>query len=53
MNKPMTAWVVVFSNYYPAEVDSIWKTKELAEQKADELQGDWHVQEWTVQETNE
>lgn len=49
----MVVWVVVYGNYFPAEVDSIWKTKELAEQKADELQGEWHAEEWTVREVND
>jgi hypothetical protein len=34
---------VVFSNYEPEEVDSCWATRELAEQRAEEMEGDWRV----------
>lgn len=46
----MKVWAVVYSNYFPAEVDSLWKTKEKAEERAEELQGEWHAQEWEVGE---
>ena len=51
----MTVFVVVFSNYHPAEVDSIWSTYEKAEARARELNDTgisgcgWGVDEWRVQ----
>ena len=30
-------WAVVFSNYFPREVDSTWWSKRKAEARADEL----------------
>jgi hypothetical protein len=45
-------YVVKFSNYHPAEIDSIWSTKENALARADELNafagGDWRVEEWPL-----
>lgn len=47
----MTVWAVIFSNYEPTEVDSIWSTKERAEERAEELDdGMWRVIAWEVQE---
>ena len=49
----MKVWAVVFSNYYPIEVDSLcgvvaattpWFTKAEAEQRREELEpSDWRV----------
>jgi len=44
-------WVVRFSNYHPAEIDSMHKSREEAEKRRDELneEGDtsmWEVEEW-------
>lgn len=40
-------WVVHYGNYYPPEVDSIWSTKEKAQQRIDELDetdpGPWEM----------
>ena len=36
-------WAVVYSNYYPEEVDSLWATEPLAQERANELAGDWNV----------
>ena len=30
-------WAVVYGNYFPYEVDSIWMTKEAAEQRVEEI----------------
>lgn len=51
MAKPeitIQVWAVVYSNYEPAEVDSLWATQELAEKRAAKLEGMWDVTEWTV-----
>lgn len=36
-------WAVVFSNYEPAEVDSLWAVEELAETRAGQLDHGWEV----------
>lgn len=49
--KPITRlslYAVVFSNYEPAEVDSVHITRELAGARLDQLDGMWKVEEWTV-----
>jgi len=46
----VSVWLIVYGNYEPAEVHSIWKTKERAEQECDRLGGPWHVEEWEVGE---
>lgn len=50
----MTVWVVMYSNYDPAEVDSIWATKERAEERARILNVEstlpWKAVEWEVDE---
>lgn len=42
-------WSVHYGNYFPREVDSTWDTKEEAEKRADELNGEtdtmWRVEE--------
>jgi hypothetical protein len=32
-HEPETVWAVVLGNYYPHEVYSLWRTKELAEEE--------------------
>lgn len=46
----MKVWVVIFSNYEPSEVDSLWRTKESAEKRAEELGDMWDAVEWEVGE---
>ena len=46
----ITIYAVVFGNYYPREVDSIWLTEELANKRAEQLEGDWRVVTMTVYE---
>jgi len=41
-------FAVVFSNYQPFEIDSLWTTKELAESRRNQLGDMWGVQEMTV-----
>jgi hypothetical protein len=49
-----SVWALVYSNYEPAEVDSLWATEELArkrEAKLGEAAGGssmWRVVEWSV-----
>jgi len=47
-------WVVQYDGYYPAEVESIWTTKELAEARVAELeargQDMWEVVRWPINE---
>jgi hypothetical protein len=50
----MTVWAVMYGNYEPAEIDSLWATEELARRREDELDaapgstGMWRVVPWTV-----
>ena len=44
----VSVWAVVFSNYEPAEVASLWATEKLAEVEAARLDGPWEVMEMTV-----
>ncbi len=50
----MTVWAVVYRNYEPTEVDSLWATKELALRRVAELNNaivdGWNVVQWTVGE---
>lgn len=51
---PLTVYAVVFSNYYPAEVDSLWRRRGDAEARAEELNASsdtrgWDVSEWDVE----
>lgn len=45
-----TVWAVVFSNYEPPEVDSLWTTEARAEERAEELGAGWGVTGWDVKE---
>lgn len=46
----MIVYAVIFSNYEPSEVDSLWASKELAQARADELDGYWRVVPMSVGE---
>jgi hypothetical protein len=48
-----TVWLVCFGNYYPREINSIWATKELAQQQAESLGSGWDVEEWEVEQLRE
>lgn len=46
-------WVVELDSYFPAEVDSIWSTKELAAKRLSKIEefdagGMWRVCRWPV-----
>jgi hypothetical protein len=41
-------FAVVFANYYPLEIDSLWTTEELADKRSDKLDSMWRVQELWV-----
>jgi len=43
-------YAVVFMNYYPLEVDSLWKTREGAKKRIQELtnSGDWDICEMEI-----
>lgn len=52
-------WVVLYSNYEPAGVDSIWATEDLAERRCQQLNTmckakglglPWTVYGWTVKD---
>lgn len=38
-----TVWAVMFGNYEPSEIDSLWDTEEDADKRAAQLDGDWRV----------
>lgn len=44
-------YAVEWGNEFPAEIDSLWTTREEAERRVEELGGRWDVSEWTVRET--
>jgi hypothetical protein len=44
----LIVYAVVFSNYEPTEVDSLWASMELAERRATKLGSGWEAVEWTV-----
>lgn len=44
----MTVWAIIYSNYEPNEVHSLWATKDLAEQHIPDDDGDWRIIAWTV-----
>ena len=41
-------YLVVYGNYWPWEVESVWSSKEAAQGRADELPGDWVVAEFSL-----
>ena len=43
MPMPLTVWAVVFGNYSPREIDSLWTNSELADKRAEALGGMWEV----------
>jgi len=46
---PMTVWAVMYDNYIPSEVVSLWKTKEMAKAEAARLGDEYYVEEMEVQ----
>ncbi len=49
----MIVYAVVYGNYYPAEVISVWRTKEQAQSAVDEANAEgrtsmWEIAEWHV-----
>lgn len=55
--EPQKVFAVVFGNYEPREVDSIWSTEELAQACADRFSSgrtgcSWSVETWEVQTEN-
>ena len=43
-----TIYVVAYSNYVPAEVDSLWYTEAKADKRAEELGDPWEVSKWQI-----
>jgi hypothetical protein len=41
----MTNYSVIYGNYFPREVDSVWTTRKAAQDRAEELGGMWEVEE--------
>ena len=41
-------YAVVYSNYWPREVDSLWTKEEDAQKLAESLEGEWNVETMTV-----
>jgi hypothetical protein len=39
-----SVFAVIFSNYFPRQVDSLWETEALAQRRADELGDGWDVE---------
>lgn len=44
----MNVFAVVFGNYSPYEIDSLWEIETDANRRADELKSQWHVIPLTV-----
>lgn len=42
-------FAVIYSNYEPIEVDSLWKDKKDAEARLAELSDPWHITEIEIQ----
>ena len=42
-------FAVVYSNYHPREVDSLWWNEAEAQKKAEELGDGWEVERWDVE----
>jgi len=43
-----TVYAVVYSNYSPPEINSLWRDKRAAEARADLLGSPWRILEWDV-----
>ncbi len=43
-----TIYVVAYSNYQPAEVDSVWFSEAKAKMRAEELGDPWEVAKWKI-----
>jgi hypothetical protein len=41
-------WAVVYSNFDPQEVDTLWETEELAKRRVGMLSEGWKAVEWPV-----
>jgi len=46
----MTVFAVVFSNYYPCEVHSLWLKRRDALKEAERLGSPWRVIPWKVKD---
>jgi hypothetical protein len=42
-------FAVVYSNYFPSEIDSLWRTQAEAEMRCKELDGPWNAVEMKIQ----
>ena len=45
-----SVWAVVYGNYEPPELDSLWNSEQAARERAAELGDDWQVCRFTVHE---
>ena len=52
MSEELKVWIVAYGNYEPDELDSIWFSREEAEQHADEMEGDWRVRSKLIHGVN-
>lgn len=43
-----SVWLVIYGNYWPREVESVWSMEEKARERADSLEGDWRVAEMRI-----
>ena len=41
-------FAIVYSNYFPREIDSLWSTKEKAELRLKELSSEWRIVEMEI-----
>jgi hypothetical protein len=49
----MDVWAIVYSNYDPPEVHTLWETRELAERVCEKLGESWRVTAWRVGDATE
>ena len=49
VSEPEAVWAVVFSNYDPREIDSLWWNEEEASARAEELGEMWRVEKMAVE----
>lgn len=47
-NHVQVVYAVIYGNYEPAEVDSLWSTRERADERAAELGEGWTTVNWQV-----